>query len=357
MPGPVSATVTNARPSSSPVRSVIVPPSGIASIALTTRLTTARDDLLGPPEHRRRPARAPRRCGRGRRRATTCAGARSPCASWASASRSTLSARASGDCRLKARSRSIVSTPRRMTAPHLVDALVGLRRVSLGRRPLDELRVQRQRVQDVLEIVRQARGHLAERAQLLGPGEHLARRAQLGVDLRELRELRGPAHGDGRHVGQAARESAAARRSARARAKKQHQRAEEPAAADERAAGRRRAYLPPHECEELRCRARCRARRRLLSTPRHRVGHVAGRRHARATLLGQLHDDGAVGPHMIDRSVGEERQDLGARARLGGKPAESHEDIDGSRSGHHVHAEYSDPQDLVKSTPHLELRG
>ena len=36
------------------------------------------------------------------------------------------------------------------------------------------------------------------------------------------------------------------------------------------------------------------------------LGHVAGRGDARRAPLGQLHDDRAVGLHMVDRSVGEQ---------------------------------------------------
>ena len=73
---------------------------------------------------------------------------------------------------------------------HLPVRLLDVFPVSVRIRALRDLQVERQRVEDVLQVVRNPRRHLTQGPELLGAREHLARLAKLFVRSRELLHAR-----------------------------------------------------------------------------------------------------------------------------------------------------------------------
>ena len=159
-----------------------------------------------------------------------------------------------------------------------------------------------------LRFVRDAGGHLAERAELGAAREDLARGGELGVRALQLRELRRAVQAGRGQIDQGGREVQPRLLHALLAGEDEDERAEEASARDQRQRARAGSLLPGgrgHDRPELVAngvRFRAPADRRLGQA-------VLGDEDGAVSL--DLEDGGTSGVNVVDGRAGEERDDLG----------------------------------------------
>ena len=194
--------------------------------------------------------------------------------------------------------------PAREHLAHLLGALDDVAHPPALGAALDDLEVQPERAQDVLEIVRDAGRHLAERAELLAAHERLLRGLERGVGAAEVRDLLGLRERGGGEVDERVGDLEPRRLGLGLVLEEEHERAEQVRVRDHephvraavRAARRGERPVPELGSEDL-------GRRR----PRAAVD-VLRRRDRNLSVGAHLCDDRRVPVHDVDARAGEHRQ-------------------------------------------------